>query len=371
MKALLVVLTTLSLLCWTGCDRNAAAEKERRERTNALFADAVLAADRGDVTSAKALYGQILAQDPTNSTAHLNMAMLLHDYDKDYLSAIVYYRQYLALQPDSEKAAMVKGRESAAHTLFISTLEADITAKAQAELKKELADAVTKNTALAHELKMKTAEVEALKSEVKELRRLVDALRTAEKTALRTAEESGREISRLKNSLAEEKAKQVAAKTTHTVSDARQEVEQLKVEMAAIEAEEEINEDESSAMINSIRQDMADLKREDPKPEAAQPVVQDDSARKAAEAARKAAEAKQAEQNEQTRSAAEGQQDSEMIASTPTAGQKYLVRPGDTLSKLSREAYGSSGQWKRIRDANRSTTNPDGRLRAGEVILIP
>ena len=49
----------------------------------------------------------------------------------------------------------------------------------------------------------------------------------------------------------------------------------------------------------------------------------------------------------------------------------YIVRRGDTLSKISAKYYGSAGQWRKILEANKQTlTNPD-KLTPGQKLIIP
>lgn len=49
----------------------------------------------------------------------------------------------------------------------------------------------------------------------------------------------------------------------------------------------------------------------------------------------------------------------------------YVVQPGDTLFRVAEKFYGDSTLWKRIRDANRTRIDPDGRIRAGQIISVP
>ena len=56
---------------------------------------------------------------------------------------------------------------------------------------------------------------------------------------------------------------------------------------------------------------------------------------------------------------------------TKAVNKFYVVQPGDTLFRVAEKFYGDSAQWKRIRDANRTRIDPDGRIRAGQRILIP
>jgi LysM repeat protein len=49
----------------------------------------------------------------------------------------------------------------------------------------------------------------------------------------------------------------------------------------------------------------------------------------------------------------------------------YTVKPGDTLSKLSKQFYGDAGQYKRIFDANRNILRDPDKLSVGQELMIP
>jgi nucleoid-associated protein YgaU len=49
----------------------------------------------------------------------------------------------------------------------------------------------------------------------------------------------------------------------------------------------------------------------------------------------------------------------------------YVVQPGDSLFRVAEKFYGDSMHWKKIRDANPSRIDPDGRIRAGQIIVVP
>lgn len=326
MRYWLPAMFSLQLLFLCGCG-DSVSDTESRERTDALFTEAVAAADRGDVAAARALYEEILTRDPTNGTVHLSLAMLLQDSSKDYIGAIYHYQRYLALQPISEKRDLVISRRDASKTLLTSELAASVVERTQQSLTLErdslsasLSEAKRTEATLRSKLTVQEEELNTLRQENKELSRLVEALRTADSKTSSPA-------------LAEN-------------TDTRRK--------ALLAAREEALKEKSSA------EDAA--------------LASSDSIaaiRAQAEQMLNAPDGGQAAINAATREAAEGQTDAVPYLTVPTPGKKYLVRPGDTLSKLSREAYGTPGQWRRIRDANRSSTNPDGRLRAGEVILIP
>ena len=58
-------------------------------------------------------------------------------------------------------------------------------------------------------------------------------------------------------------------------------------------------------------------------------------------------------------------------ASSSQAGQTYEVKPGDTLSKISRQHYGDANEYMRIFYANRDQISDPNKIRAGQKLVIP
>ena len=57
---------------------------------------------------------------------------------------------------------------------------------------------------------------------------------------------------------------------------------------------------------------------------------------------------------------------------TPTSPMSaYTVQPGDTLSKISQQFYGSPNQYNRIFEANRDQLSDPDKIRPGQVLRIP
>lgn len=50
---------------------------------------------------------------------------------------------------------------------------------------------------------------------------------------------------------------------------------------------------------------------------------------------------------------------------------EYVVEENDTLGAISRQFYGTSQLWTRIRDANPGVVGPNGEVRVGAKLLIP
>jgi len=61
-----------------------------------------------------------------------------------------------------------------------------------------------------------------------------------------------------------------------------------------------------------------------------------------------------------------------MGASTSGPSQRhYTVKPGDTLSKISRQFYGDANQYTKIFDANRSILRDPNTINPGQELVIP
>lgn len=62
-------------------------------------------------------------------------------------------------------------------------------------------------------------------------------------------------------------------------------------------------------------------------------------------------------------------------AATVGGGSKsartYTVRPGDSLSKISQQYYGSANQYMKILDANRDKLTDPDKIRPGLELIIP
>ena len=51
--------------------------------------------------------------------------------------------------------------------------------------------------------------------------------------------------------------------------------------------------------------------------------------------------------------------------------RKYTVKPGDSLSKISREFYGDANQYMRIFEANKNILNDPNKIQPGQELTIP
>jgi nucleoid-associated protein YgaU len=51
--------------------------------------------------------------------------------------------------------------------------------------------------------------------------------------------------------------------------------------------------------------------------------------------------------------------------------RRYTVKPGDTLSKISRELYGDANQYTKIFNANRNILRDANTIIPGQELVIP
>ena len=54
-----------------------------------------------------------------------------------------------------------------------------------------------------------------------------------------------------------------------------------------------------------------------------------------------------------------------------SAPGSYTVQQGETLSEIARRFYGHESAWKKIQDANKAIISVDGRVNAGQTIVLP
>ena len=149
----------------TGCSESV-WKSDQREMADSLMQKAQLEEKQGDIKAAIRLYEKALQQDPDLARAHLDLALLLHDHQKDYAGAICHYRRYLRLRPRTEKKDMIESRIRLARHLFAaSILGAD-------EVREGQDDEEAKNLVTAERL----ARIEALEEENAVLRNRAEFL---------------------------------------------------------------------------------------------------------------------------------------------------------------------------------------------------
>lgn len=58
-------------------------------------------------------------------------------------------------------------------------------------------------------------------------------------------------------------------------------------------------------------------------------------------------------------------------STAPAAGQTYMVKSGDSLSKIAKHLYGDANSWHKIYEANRDKIKNPDLIHPGQVLTIP
>lgn len=155
----------LASLAVVGCDRTA-ADYDAEERGDSALKRA--RAKRSVPSEAVQAYREILDRNPRMGSAHLDLALILHDGMKDYVGAIYHYRRYLELRPDAQKAAMIEARIQEATRRFAGHSQGTERS------------AGTKGTGVSVDTARLLEENASLKIEVARLTQELESLRTSE-----------------------------------------------------------------------------------------------------------------------------------------------------------------------------------------------
>jgi nucleoid-associated protein YgaU len=54
-----------------------------------------------------------------------------------------------------------------------------------------------------------------------------------------------------------------------------------------------------------------------------------------------------------------------------TQQREYVVKPGDSLSKIAKQVYGNAADWQKIYQANRNTIKDPDLIHPGQKIILP
>jgi hypothetical protein len=147
---------------------------DRKDRADPLVRRAQARVKEGDVKAGIRLYQAALDSDPSLARAHLDLALLYHDVEHDYVRAIYHYRRYQELRGSTEKKQMIEDRIRVAGQLLVAGMQrSDGRAVDKADLEQQ-------NQNLKSNVERLNAELEMLRSKYE---RLVAALRQQERGA--------------------------------------------------------------------------------------------------------------------------------------------------------------------------------------------
>ncbi len=356
-RSVFVLLCGWLSLLGSGCLKSDLASAEASERSSALYRSAFAAEQSGDIDEAIRLYNKVLIEEPKSFSAHFQLATLLHDHKEDYIGAIYHYNQYLYLRPESEKSTLAQERIRIAEQLLapqiLRKVGDSVQGISQAHLLKEndrLNRIITtlegEKSVLTEEKTRSEKELAALRSDNARLREILARVRSddsapASESLLKRVEAA------VLNRNGEEAA--IPAKTdAKTLRALREEASNLAKEGA-------------SPAGSAVPSTEAVLKKVQTRLEEQPAAVKDsdDKKRETSSKLDKTALANLSPFKRKEKKEPEGEP------------RTYVVQPGDTLFRVAEKFYGDSTQWKKIREANRTRIDPDGRIRAGQIILVP
>lgn len=335
-----------ALLFLGGCsgakDKVSAAEAE--DRGDVRYKKAAEAERFGHFDEALKAYQDLLNEKPNAALAHFQMALLFHDQKQDYIEAVHHYQRYLTLQGSAaDKSELAQDRIRVAKQLLVAqmlsqtggtgTLSGVGPQKEIARLNSDLSKTQGELASLNKELLALRRKGEDLAAENGKLRKLFDEVRPD----LNTVSSSRRLVVK-----PEPEADEKAIRRSSALSDAKR-----------IIAESEKPAEPSA------RAEIVPLL---PVPDVMPPSVKTNEPKKENSLLGK----------KETVLSGIIAPDQKAREKQPGVLQKtYTVQPGDTLFRIAERHYGDPAAWRKIRDANRTVIDPDGRLRTGQILRLP
>lgn len=303
-----VLVVAAAALALSSCRRIADA-KAGGERESRLYQTAMADYTAGRIDAAIAGFEKLLKGEPGNASARFQLATLLQDGRKDYLSALCQYREYLQLSPSSDKASVAKERAEVCERQFASELLAKMrdgegtVAEEMARLRAEAEASAKEAARLKAELDKAAADAASARRESERVRKLISSAGAGESTARPVVPDA------------------------QALLDEEEEEDFDRVKFSADVARLVAEEKEESTASPFAPQPKAETRPPEP-PRPAEPPHEE-------------------------------------------RPETYVVQEGDTLYKIAIRFYGRRSAWTRIRDANRTVISMDGRVNAGQRIALP
>jgi len=346
----------------------------KEERMSRAYQAAMADYTAGRLDAAFDGFEKAVKSNGDNASARFQLACLQQDFRRDYLGAICNYREYLRLEESSDKAALAKDRLELCEMELAKALAEKHGiaggADGAVDMKKtteELAAAkrtIAQNAKELEELRKKVSVLELENSRFRNQIRNVgtdDAPKAKNESVRDILDDDESTSSRVNlkglKHLAEDDEEQTphkmnVAEEARRVTDADQ--TPRKMPLLAVE------DDEGESDMRSGLAAAKALADEDDDGDSAPTILPADRI----PAAKKLTETG----NPFSTQAAQGGSSAE---ETPGKPDTYTVQDGDTLYKIARRFYGKESAWKRIRDANKAVISTDGRVNAGQTIVLP
>ena len=330
-------------LILAGCGRGELplTETEARERTSSTYAAAMEDLQAGRIDHAIEGFEKVIRAEPRSISAHFQLATLLQDAKQDYIGAIAHYREYRALRPGADKASLAKDREALCERLLAAQYQKAAT---PGELEAAL-----------------RAENEKLAADVKKLKAEKIELSAALADSQKNAKLLGEQVASLR--------KMVGGIAATPDSDDNRPKSIVNPSDAALLDDD--GEDSKPIDRIAMSEDLKSLKLEDGdgKASVASPGGGDEAGKSPFQSTGKKLDKDSGQHAFDSIFAGAGRKkEKDKDSSRPAS---YTVQQGDTLFRISERFYGSSSHWRKIREANKATVPPDGRVNAGQIILLP
>lgn len=359
----------LAVVLGAGCGGSDIAKAERGERGSALYRKAIAAEQSGDVKGAIDLLNKVLIDEPRSFSAHFQLATLLHDHEEDYVGAIYHYKQYLYLRPESEKSTLARDRIRIAEQLLAPQILRRVGDSVQGISQAHLLNENTRlnriittlegeKSVLLEEKTRSEKELAALQDDNTRLREILKRMRVSEQAEAPSVSLVKKVEAAVKGEPAERPAAKMDAKA---LRELREEAKSLSDAADAEERQPVVAMPKTEDVLKKVqgRLDGAAAAKVQAPPVPPPPVESVKEPPKGDAPAK----ASLSELNPFKKSESKPQPTKDI--------RTYVVQPGDTLFRVAEKHYGDSTKWTRIRDANRTRIDPDGRIRAGQIIIVP
>ncbi len=329
LRGLLVLMSAGLLLSITGCGR--AGYLDEKERGNRVLAKAYEMVDLGEYKAAALLFRQVLDTSPTMARPHLDLALVLHDREKDYLRAVYHYQRYLELRPGTEKDDMIRARIQQAERAFVAS-----------RVTVDGADGPTAMQLLEENSSLRTR-LQSLEKTVDTQGKELQDLRDAERRRLRAQVISGG------TNVVSETAPSVAV---DALPGGTQPVDRATIEPVSPPVVAPVR---PSVPVESV---VRPVVPEKPVETVSRPVVRETPVQTATWTSAQPGKPDVAESASNT------------VDEVPLV-RTYTVQRGDTLSRIAYKVYGDATRWRGIQEANDAVLGDSVNVRVGQVLVIP
>ena len=332
----------------TACDYVQQREY-KDERADRHYQAAMADYSAGRLDAAAAGFEKAVKADPGNSSARFQYACLLQDKKRDWLGAICHYREFLLQEPSSDKAQLAKDRLAICEQMYANKVARgnEGASPADAALAAEKAAAEKKCAKLTGELEAMNVRLAKLADENARLRRMLDAVGTEEGRRARQVRtdvgpDAGGVARTIRADVGPDDGGTARATDVRSILD-DDEGDRLKLSPDALAL---FNEEERADSGLTVPADVAALGTDNDGPRAALP---------------------------QGRAPEVVKREKPKVEEPPHEEKPatYVVEEGDTLYKLALRFYGKRSAWQKIRDANKATVTTDGRIQAGQTLVLP